>query len=83
MTREPYDPSKLIRYVARHVLTGVIAGWVVLLALLWLDIGDLGTRVAASADRTLITIMLAVAFGTTFGFVGILWGVLVQLPHED
>ena len=62
MDREPHDPTKLLRYVARHALTGVIAGWVVLLGLLWMDIGGLGTRVAASPDRELITIMLAEMF---------------------
>jgi hypothetical protein len=83
MTREPHDPTKLIRFVARQTLTGVIAGWTVLLGLLWMDIGGLGTRVAASPDRELVTFMLAGAFGVTFGFVGILWGVMVLLPHED
>ena len=83
MPQKPHDPTRLLRYVARHALTGAVAGWTALLALLWLDIGDLGTRVAGSADRELITVMLAGAFGSTFGLVGILWGVLVMLPHED
>jgi hypothetical protein len=79
----PHDPNKLPRYVARHAWRGVILGWTVLLALLWLDAGGFGTRVAGSADRELITAMLAGAFGSTFALVGILWGVLVRLPHED
>ncbi|MGG7568469.1 hypothetical protein ACQ5SO_20130 [Rhodovulum sp. DZ06] len=81
--REPYDPFKLVRFVAKHALHGVLAGWTTLLAILWLDIGGFGTLVHGSEDRELISAMLAGAFGTTFGLVGIMWGVLVILPDED
>lgn len=83
MQRKPYDPFKLVRFVGKHALHGVLAGWTALLAILWLDIGGFGTLVRGSEERELISVMLAGAFGTTFGLVGIMWGVLVVLPHED
>ena len=83
MPRRPYDPNRLARFVLRHSLNGVIAGWVFLLALLWLDIGEIGTLVRAAEQRELITAMMAGAFGVTFGLVGLAWGVLVVLPETD
>lgn len=83
MTQKHYDPTRLVRFVAKHAFHGVIAGWTSLLLILWLDIAGFGTLVASSAQRELITAMLAAAFGTTFGLVGIMWGVLVVLPTEE
>lgn len=83
MDRRHYDPTRLVRFVVRHTANGVIAGWVFMLALLWLDIGGVGTLVHGAEQRELITAMMAGAFGVTFGFVGLAWGVLVLLPDED
>lgn len=77
------DPTRLMRFVAKHAFHGVLAGWACLLAFLWLDLGGLGALVHGSPSRELISAMLAGAFGITFGLVGIVWGVLVVLPHED
>ena len=77
------DPTRLMRFVAKHAFHGALAGWTCLLAFLWLDLGGLGDLVANSPSGELISAMLAGAFGVTFGLVGIVWGVLVVLPHED
>ncbi|SET87081.1 hypothetical protein [Oceanicella actignis] len=86
MTRKklqpPADPYRLMRFVFRHALNGVMAGWAFLLALLWLDVGGLGARVHGAADGWIVVLMLAGAFGVTFSMVGIVWGVLVMLPDE-
>lgn len=83
MSRTPYDPNRLPRFVLRHAFNGVIAGWVFMLLLLWLDIGQVGTLVRGAEQRELITAMMAGAFGVTFGFVGLAWGVLVVLPESE
>ncbi|HKK36741.1 MAG TPA: hypothetical protein VJ994_10660 [Paracoccaceae bacterium] len=83
MARKDYDPNRLARFVIRHSANGVAAGWTILLAFLWLDIGGIGTLVREAAQRELITAMMAGAFGVTFGLVGLAWGVLVILPEED
>ncbi|MGM0586073.1 MAG: hypothetical protein ACQEUZ_15610 [Pseudomonadota bacterium] len=82
MRREPHDPTRVLRFVARHALNGIIAGWVCMLLLLWLDIGGLGALIAASPSEELATAMMAGAFGVTFGMLGIAWGVLVVLPRD-
>ena len=77
------DPGRLLRFVLISAADGVAAGWTVLLALLWLDIGGLGARVHGSADAELAVLMLAGAFAVTFSYVGIVWGVMARLPEED
>lgn len=77
------DPGRLVRYVAMAAAEGVAAGWAFLLALLWLDIGGLGTLVHGSEDATLALVILLMSFGVTFGFVGIAWKVMVMLPDEE
>ena len=43
--RKDNDPTRLLRFVLISAMDGIAAGWLALLALLWLDIGGLGTRV--------------------------------------
>ncbi len=78
--KTPYDPNRLPKFILRHAINGIVAGWVAMLALIWLDLGGLGARLAASPDGDLATALLAIGFGVTFGFVGIGYGVLIVLP---
>lgn len=80
---KPHDPYRLMRYVAISAGDGIAAGWTFLLALLWLDIGGLGTLVHGAADGAMAVVVLAMSFAVTFGFVGIAWRVMVLLPDED
>ena len=82
MPREPHDPTRLLRFVARHAINGVVAGWVCLLLLIWLDVGGVGTMLDGSSSGDLATAMLAIGFGATFSLIGIGWGVLFVLPDE-
>lgn len=77
------DPARLMRFVFRHAANGIAAGWTALLALLWLDVGGIGTLVHNSPSRELVTAMMAGGFALTFGFLGMAWGVLVVLPNTD
>ena len=81
--RKDKDPTRLLRFVLISAMDGIAAGWLALLALLWLDIGGLGTRVHGSANAELAVLMLAGAFAVTFSYVGIVWGVLVRLRDQD
>lgn len=60
----------LMRFLLRHCLDGVIAGWALLIGLLWTDVGRVRTLIYASDVGWLALIMLAVAFAITFGSVG-------------
>lgn len=83
MTRTPYDPTRLIRFLLHHAANGVAAGWTVLLLLIWTDVGGLGSLIWGSDQRELVTALMAASFGVTFGLVGIVYGVLVVLPDSD
>lgn len=79
----PTDPYWLVKYVAISAADGIAAGWTFLLALLWLDIGGLGSLVHGHASGVTALIIMLMSFAVTFGFVGIAWRVMVMLPHED
>ena len=83
MTPKDKDPGRVMRYVLVSAGDGIAAGWVVLLLLLQLDIGGLGTRVHDSPDGWLAVLMLAGGFAVTFSYIGILWGVMVRLPEQE
>lgn len=64
----PHD-WRLLRFLLRHCLTGVIAGWALLLGFLWTDVGHIGTLTDSGETGTLGLIMLVVMFGLTGGAV--------------
>ena len=76
------DPYRLVKYVARGAAEGVVAGWVTLLALKYIDIGGLQHLIHEHPDGPLAFVMMLAFFGITFGMVGIAWRVMVLLPDE-
>lgn len=58
-------------FLLGHGLAGMLAGAITVAALLWSDMGGLGTLVAASDLWPLPLIMLLVAFGLTFASVAL------------
>jgi len=62
------DP-RLIRYLARHCATGVVAGLALLLGFVWTDVGHIGSLMDRSDIGWIGYVMLAGAFGTTGGAV--------------
>lgn len=79
------DSSKryrLVRYMLLGAAEGVVAGWVILLALKHLDVMGIGSLISTSSDGALALVMMLVFFGITFGMVGIAWRIMVLLPEE-
>lgn len=76
------DPYRLCRYVALGAGEGVVAGWIVLMAVIKLNLMGLDDLIDGSADGPLALVMLLGFFGATFGMVGIAWRVMVLLPDE-
>jgi hypothetical protein len=56
-----------IRFLARHCLLGVVAGWCLLGALIWLDVARLGELLFRSEDRLLTLVLAGAGFAVTFG----------------
>lgn len=61
--------ASLVSLLAFNCLAGVIAGWIMLGGLLWLDVAGLGGLVMASDVFPLPLLMLLAAFAITFGAV--------------
>jgi hypothetical protein len=59
----------LVSFLAFNCLAGVIAGWIMLGGLLWLDVAGLGALVMASDLFPVPLLMLLAAFAITFGAV--------------
>jgi len=83
MTRQKPDPYRLFRYVALGAGEGIVAGWILLLIMIRLNIMSLGTLIHGSAEGSTALLMLLGFFAITFGMVGIAWRVMVLLPDEE
>lgn len=66
----PRHDWRLLRFLARHCATGIVAGWSLLLGLKWTDVGRIGTLIESSDAGWIAFAMLAAAFGLTGGAVG-------------
>lgn len=64
-----HDP-RLIRFLARHAATGAVAGLALLLALVWTDVGRIGTLMDRSDIGWAAYLLLAGAFAATGAAVG-------------
>jgi hypothetical protein len=72
---------KLIRFVAVNSVIAVLVGWAIAGALIVLDIGNFGSMIANSGNRPAALAILAMSFGSTFGFAYLATAVLL-LPTE-
>ncbi len=57
----------LVKFILGHVAVGIAAGWILLGAVLALDIAGLRALIANSPDGALAVGMLALFFAITFG----------------
>jgi hypothetical protein len=62
--------QRLTRYLIRHCITGIMVGWALLLAIIWSDLGGIGSLIRGSDAGGLALTMLAGAFAITFGSAG-------------
>ena len=79
--REPEDPWRPVRFFARHCVSGVMAGWALMLGLLWTDVGQVDSLMARSPEGWIGLLMLVVAFGSTGAAVGM--GVAIMTVGRD
>ena len=66
----PLEDWRLVRFLARHCVNGIAAGWAVLLGFVWTDVGRIGTLLHSTESGWLGYLMLIVAFAGTGGAVG-------------
>ena len=66
-----WRPVEIVRYIVVPGAAGSLAGLVAVAALLWLNVGSLGTLVLASDQGWAAAGLLALGFVTTFGSAAI------------
>ena len=58
------------RHVCRRCVDGVMAGWALMLGLIWTDVGRVGTLIDGSEHGALALTMLALVFASTGAAAG-------------
>lgn len=61
---------RLLTFLLRHAATGVVAAWVALVAMVHLDVGQIGSLMSRSPVGWIGYVMLAAGFAITGGAVG-------------
>ena len=75
------DHRQMLIFLAVNAAAGALLGVLAALAIIWLDIGGLGTRVAHAANPVLPALLLIVPFATVFGGV-VVASAIITMPYE-
>lgn len=78
--RKGFD-TRLLRFLARNCVLGILVGWSVLAGMLYFDVAGFGTVLFSAADRWLALVMAAAGFAVTFGSLAMGTAVFL-LPKE-
>lgn len=74
---------KLVYFLARHILLGAIVGWAFAGALVYFDVGGLGTLIFNSSQKWVAIALLAWFFPITFGSAAVATAVLLGHDFSD
>ena len=72
---------KLVRFVIVNSLIGVLIGWFVAAGVVYFNVFGFGDVLMHSQSRLVAVFILAMSFGTTFGF-GFLTTAILLLPED-
>lgn len=67
-----------IWFIALAALAGMTLGVITVVVLLQFDINGLGTMVARSSDRLIVTALLAGGFASTFGMIAMGIAIMIR-----
>ena len=80
--KAPKEPmSKLIKFVIVNSTIGIMIGWLLAAALIYFNIANLGNLMSNTDHKVAAIAILALSFGTTFGF-GYLATAVLLLPYD-
>jgi hypothetical protein len=80
---EPRHDFRLIRFLAHHALTGVMAALVVVYLIVKLDLFGLGTLVESSRHGALALVLLFAGLAATFGSLAMGTAIFMLPKDED
>ena len=75
------DHWQMLRFMAVNAAAGVLIGVCVAAAIVWLDIGGIGTRIGQAANPVIPVLLLVVPFATVFGGV-VVASAILTMPYE-
>lgn len=74
---------KLIRFVVLNSIVGILIGWTIAAALLWMNVSGLGDMFVRSDSKPVILALLGMSFGVTFGFAYLSTAVMLMPTGKD
>ena len=75
------DHWQMLRFMAVNAAAGALIGIISAVAIIWLDIGGIGTRIAHAANPVVPVLLLVLPFATVFGGV-VVASAIVTMPYE-
>jgi len=75
------DHWQMLRFMAVNAAAGVVLGILCAVAIIWLDIGGIGTRIAQAANPVVPVLLLVVPFATVFGGL-VTASAIITMPYE-
>ncbi|MCO5158976.1 MAG: hypothetical protein M9945_19950 [Aquamicrobium sp.] len=75
------DHWQMLRFMAVNAAAGVLLGILTAAAIIWLDLGGIGTRIGQAANPVIPVLLLVVPFATVFGGV-VTASALLTMPYE-
>ena len=75
------DHWQMLRFMAVNAAAGVLLGILTAVAIIWLDLGGIGTRIGQAQNPVIPVLLLVVPFATVFGGV-VTASALLTMPYE-
>jgi hypothetical protein len=75
------DHRQMLIFLAVNAAAGVLLGILTAVAIIWLDIGGIGTRIGQAANPVIPVVLLVLPFATVFGGV-VTASAIITMPYE-
>lgn len=75
------DHRQMLRFLGLNAGFGFAIGLIIAVAIVWMDIGGLGTRIARARDPALVFFMLSVPMAFTFASA-VLGSAVMLMPYK-
>ncbi|RIK84329.1 MAG: hypothetical protein DCC69_12790 [Hyphomicrobiales bacterium] len=75
------DHRQMLTFMAVNAAAGMLIGVLAAAAIVWLDIGGIGTRIGQAANPVVPVLLLVVPFATVFGGV-VTASAILTMPYE-
>lgn len=77
------NPPKLVRFVLKNSLMGMVIGWLLASAVVYFDFNGFGSLIMESSHVAVALFIMFFSFGITFGFAYLTTAVLLLPTDKD